>query len=180
MDMTSDSPEAVARAFLAALDEQRWWDAAALVDADAREGFRAFTLGLLGDGDAAAPHPPRETHFASPLAIIRATDRAEAERLDGEELLARFAEGIHPGNVRRLHPPLLQDDGEIRIRRTLVGVDPRGDGGAWARYRTEWLQGEARNDVGEHRMALIRTEDGWRVHDTDLSGFGGGHILPPG
>lgn len=178
----SDSADVVARAFLADLDGRRWRDAAALVDPETRKRFRAFAIEWIERRDPAPQQRPATTHFASPAALLGVADGASAMAMDAEELLARFAEGIHPGNLDRHHRSSPKADSDVRITRTLLDVQPRGDGRAWARYRTEWWHAGVRNEAtaGEHRMELIRTSGGWRVRDADLGGWGGGHILPPG
>jgi hypothetical protein len=180
-DSQDGGAEALARAFLGALDEERWRDAAALVARETQSRFRTFLVERItgrGSGSAGAT----DTHFASPADMIGVADASEAARTPAEELLARFAESSHPGNLHRLHPGIAGlDGGAIRITRTLLKIESRGPDRAVATYRTEWWHGRVRNEAtaGDHTLELIRTDDGWHVHDADLSGRGGGHILPP-
>jgi hypothetical protein len=176
--IASDTPDEVTCAFLSALDEQRWQEAAALVSVDSQVAFREFFRGWIGslrDGNEA-----HETGFASPLSLVGGADHAQVEGFAAEELLARFAEGVHPGNLPRHYPGAL-DAGKMRITRTLLRIEPIGEGRARAWYCTEWWYDGVVSPVlgGEHEMELIRTPYGWRVRDVDLSGQGGGHILPP-
>lgn len=178
--MTTDSPEVIARGFLAALDEQRWGDAADLVAPETRELFRASALEYVASDGGAASDGPADTQAASPRSLFGVEDHAAAAGLSAEELLARFAERIHPGNLHRLYPGMSRGDFDIRITRTLLRVESSGEDHARAHYRAEWWYfGIPDETAGEHALELVRTTAGWRVHDADLSGRGDGHILPP-
>jgi hypothetical protein len=171
--------EGVARAFLAALDERRWHDAAVLVDSQTLERFRAWSIKLL-DLRSHQPAQPGEsdTFFIPATALMGVADAATAKRLSATQLLARVAENVHPENVLRHHK--LGQSEEIRITRTLVGVERASGNRATARYQTEWWHGDSRNEAtaGVHTLDLVQTSTGWRIRDADLSGHGGGHILP--
>lgn len=176
----SEWPEDVARAFLAALDERRWHDAALLVDSQTLERFRAVMIKFL-DLQARLPAQPADsdTYFIPLTEMLGVADAAAAERLSATQLLAHFAESSHPENVLRHHPNAQPE--EIRITRTLLEVEPVIADYATARYQTEWWHGASRNKetTGVHALELVRTSSGWRIRDADLSGYGGGHILPP-
>jgi len=182
MTVLDSSPAEVARAFLAALDEQRWLDAVVLVDPRTSERFRDWWIARLGNRADEPEASDAETSFLPPLAFLGVADAAEAARLTAAEFLARFAEGVHPGNVLRPLPRGRADAGEeVRVTRTLLAVEEETDDRVTVRYRTEWWHGGRRNEAtaGEHALELVRTADGWRVRDAELGGLGGGHILPP-
>lgn len=173
-------PEGVAGAFLAALDERCWHDAAALVDPQTLERFRAVMIKFL-DFQARQPAPPADsdTYFIPLTTLLNVADSAAAEGLSATQLLANLAESSHPENVFR-HHGMGPSEG-IRITRTLVGVEPTSPDRATAHYRIEWSHGNPYNEetTGVHALELVRTPGGWRIRDADLSGYGGGHILPP-
>jgi|GEM_PF-5028857 len=174
-----NSPEDVARAFLAALDERRWHDAALLVDPQILERFRARMIELLDLRDRQPEQPSdSDTFFIPATTLLGVADPVAAERLSATQLLAHLAESCHPENVLRHHGNAQPE--EVRITRALVGVEPVSADRATARYQTEWWHGDRRNEAtaGVHALELVRTSSGWRVRDTDLSGYGGGHILP--
>lgn len=85
--------EDVARAFLAALDERRWHDAAVLVDSQTLERFRAWSIKLL-DLRAHQPAQPgdSDTFFIPATVLMGVADAATAQRLSATQLLARVAE----------------------------------------------------------------------------------------
>jgi hypothetical protein len=172
--------EDVARAFLAALDERRWHDAAALVDPQTLERFRTVMIKIL-DLQARQPAPPAEsdTYFIPLTTQLGVADAAAAERSSATQLLAHLAESSHPDNVFG-HHGMGQPEG-IRIVRTLVGVEPTSSDRATAHYRIEWSHGNPYDNegAGVHALELAHTPGGWRIRDADLSGYGGGHILPP-
>jgi hypothetical protein len=175
-----DTPENVALAFLAALDEGRWLDAAALVDPRSREALQSWCTGEI---EAALAHPstsiPSDTHFVSLAGLIQVETANQAERLTSVEFLARFAEALHPATFyRRIAGG---SSGEFRITRKILGTLPRGPEQAMVRYSTEWWEGGVRNEAtsGTHSLDVTRTPEGWRILDADLGGWGGGHILPP-
>lgn len=176
----SGLPEDVARAFLAALDERRWHDAAALVDPQTLERFRTVMIRAL-DLQARQYAPPAnsDTYFIPLTTQLGVADAAAAERSSATELMAHLAENSHPDNVFEHHG--MGQSEEIRIVRTLVGVEPTSPGRAAAHYRIEWSHGNPYDEVttGVHTLELVRTPGGWRIRDADLSGYGGGHILPP-
>ena len=101
----SHSPEGVARAFLAALDAGRWPEAAALVDPETAERFRAQQIKLLRLEERIPDEPAStETVFARATALLGVRSADEAEALPATELLARFADSLHPASVlRRAH-----------------------------------------------------------------------------
>lgn len=179
-DGSDDSPEGTARSFLAALDERRWHDAAALVDPRTAERFRGFWLARL-ESEAADGVPddvPSDTRFLSATGLLRVPDAASAAHLTAAEILARVAEALHPENVlRRAGAPA--GEGAIRVTRTLIDSAPPPPEGMRVRYRMEWRQGEIVTDRGVHTLELTRTSAGWAVRDADLGGHGGGHIVPP-
>lgn len=182
----SHSPEEVTRAFLAAFDAGRWREAAALVDPETAERFRAQQIEFLRLEERIPEAPAAaETVFARAATLLGVRSADEAEALPAAELLARFAESLHPASaLRRAHgaeghsgtkpTPLL-------LTRTIVGCTKSDDGSARVEYRTDWQQGETRSDVmgGVHVLTAIHTPMGWRVRDADLSGHGNGHILIP-
>ena len=173
----SDSPDAIARAFLAALDEGRWHDAADLVDPRTGERFRSFWIERLESEASGVPDDrPSDTLFTSASELLRVHDPAAAERLTPADMLARVAEASHPGNFIA-HGRA--GDGEIRITRTFLDSTPLGADRAQVRYRIEWRHGAVVSDMGVHAMELTRASGGWAVRDADLGGHGGGHIVPP-
>lgn len=179
-DGLDDSPEGTARSFLAALDDQRWHDAARLVDPRTAERFRGFWIARL-ESEAVDDVPdavPSDTRFASAAGLLRVGDAASAAHLTATEILARVAEALHPDNVlRRAGAPA--GEGAIRVTRTLIDAAPPPQEGMRVRYRIEWRQGEVVSDRGVHTLDLTRISAGWAVRDADLGGHGGGHILPP-
>jgi hypothetical protein len=182
----SHSPEEVARAFLAALDAGRWPEAAALVDPETAERFRAQQIGLLRLEERMPEAPASaETVFARATALLGVQSADEAEALPATELLARFAESLHPAGVlRRAYGSggrSVTETTPPRLTRTIVGCTKSDGGTARVEYRTDWQQGETRSDFmgGVHVLTVIHTPAGWRVRDADLSGHGGGHILVP-
>jgi hypothetical protein len=173
----------VARSFFAALDEGRWIDAAALVHPQTREEFKRWWVDHLHrERLAPPPEGEPETVFASPASLLGTSDAAEAARLPAEEILARFAEAVQPGNLHRAFPGrhAFGADEQIRVTRTVLHSAPGTSGSFLVRYRTEWWHGEIRNQAtaGIHVLELARFNDEWRVRDADLGGFGNGHILP--
>lgn len=182
----SDSPEEVARAFLAALDAGRWREAAALVDPQTAERFRVQQIELLRLEERSPETPvPAQTVFARTAALLGVRGADEAEALPAAELLARFAESLHPASVLRRAQGAGDHSGTgsppPRLTRTIVGCMKGDDGSARVEYRTDWRQGETRSDFmgGFHVLTAIHTPAGWRVRDADLSGHGSGHILVP-
>jgi hypothetical protein len=183
-DGVTDELQGAARAFLAALDELRWMDAAELVDSHTREAFQRRCIEWI---DRASSRPqqvlPSDTQFTSLLEILGLTSAAEVASLTGTEFLARFAEGVHPGNLHRR----LKDDstsgstGQIHITRTFVEAAVSASGRATVRYNTEWWNGDVRNQAvgGIHSLELAKTQEGWRVRDADLGGWGGRRLLLP-
>jgi hypothetical protein len=180
IDAPDGSPEAVAGAFLAALDDRRWHDAARLVDPRTAERFHAFWLARLESeaADGAPDDVPSDTRFASTAELLGVEDAADAAHLTATELLARLAEALHPDDALR-RAGALASDGAIRVIRTPVDSTHVEPDGMRVRYRIEWRQGEIASDRGVHTLELVRTPTGWAVRDADLGGYGGGHILPP-
>lgn len=180
----SDSPEEVARAFLAALDAGRWREAAALVDSQTAERFRIQQIELLRLEER-SPEAPAQTVFAHATALLGVRGADEAEALPAAELLARFAESLHPASVLRRAQGAGDHSGTESpppsLTRTIVGCVKDDDGSARVEYRTDWRQGETRSDFmgGLHVLTAIHTPAGWRVRDADLGGHGSGHILVP-
>jgi hypothetical protein len=179
-DGRDDSPEGTAQSFLAALDERRWHDAAALVDPRTAERFRGFWIARL-ESEASDDVPdgvPSDTRFISAIELLRVPDAASATYLTATEILARVAEAHNPDDVlRRAGTPA--GEGAIRVTRTLIDSGLPPSEGMRVRYRIEWRQGEIVNDRGVHTLELTRTSAGWAVRDADLGGYGGGHIVPP-
>lgn len=180
--MSSDGEElqSVARTFLAALDELRWTDAAELVDPHTREAFQRRCIEWIDR----APSRPQEavesdTRFTSLLELLGLTSAAEASSLTSTEFLARFAEGVHPANLHRQLP--IDSTNRARVTRTLVEAAVSASDRATVRYKTEWWHREVRNQAvgGVHSLELVLTQDGWRVRDADLGGWGGGRLLIP-
>jgi hypothetical protein len=173
-----DSAEAVARAFLAALDDGRWSDAAALVHPQTREAFKSWWIDHLQRERHTPPQVDPETIFASPAELLGTADAAEAAELPSEELVARFAEAVQPGNLHR------QRDGSavapIRVARTLLDSALDKSGGVFVRYRSEAWHGQVRNEAtaGVYVLELIRMDDRWYVRDGDLGAGGVGHLVP--
>jgi hypothetical protein len=183
-DAGTDGLESVARAFLAAQDELRWMDAAELVDPHTRDVFQRRCIEWI-DRAPSRPHEavPSDTRFTSPLEILGLASAAEAVNLTSTEFLARFAEGVHPGNLHRQLPgdSTSGSAGQIHITRTFVEAAVSASDRATVRYNTEWWSGDVRNQTvgGIHSLELARTPHGWRVRDADLGGWGGGTILLP-
>lgn len=179
-DGLGDSPDATARSFLAALDDQRWHDAARLVDPRTAERFRGFWIARL-ESEAADDVPddvPSDTRFISATELLRVPDAARAAHLTATEMLARVAEALVPDTaLQGAGAPA--DEVAIRVTRTLIDSAPPGPEGMRVRYRIEWRQGEVVSDRGVHTLELTRTSAGWAVRDADLGGHGGGHIMPP-
>jgi hypothetical protein len=182
----SHSPEEVARAFLAALDASRWREAAALIDPETAERFRAQQIELLRLEERTPETPASaETVFARATTLLGVRSADEAEALPAADLLARFAESLHPGSaLQRVHGAEGHSSPEsapLRLTRTVVGCTESDDGSARVEYRTDWRQGEIRSDWmgGIHVLTAVHTPAGWRVRDADLSGHGSGHILFP-
>lgn len=182
MTLPSDEKELedVACAFLAALDERRWHDAAVLVDPQTLERFRTVMIRVLDlQARQSAPPANSDTYFIPLTTQLGVADAAAAERLSATQLMAHLAENSHPDNVFGQHG--MGQSEEIRITRTLVGVEPTSPDRATAHYRIEWSHGNPYDEEtsGVHAFELVRTPSGWRIRDADLSGYGGGHILPP-
>ena len=184
MDGPADRPvgdiELLGRAFLRALDDRRWLDAAALVDPKTREAFQAWCLEAVGARDRLSPpQTARETRFFSAADLLRLSSAADAARFTSTEFLARFAEAVEPGTLYR-GAGVEASAQQIRIARTFVEAVQDAPDRATVRYRADWWHGDQRNQAtgGIHSFDLILTADGWRVRDADLGGWGTGHIFP--
>jgi hypothetical protein len=176
-----DDAKPVAEAFLAALDDGRWSDAADLVDVGTREAFQAWVVEqITAAGEVSPSANPSDTHFLSAAALIGVSTGPEAARLTSAELVARFAQALSRASLDRVTGGS-EPNRQIRITRRFLESFAAGGGGVTVRYRTEWWQGGERNVAlaGIHSLELARTKEGWRVRDADLSGWGSGHILPP-
>ena len=180
-DGPGKEPESLARAFVTALDEGRWSDAADLVDTQTRKAFQAWCVEQIGiAAQGLGPESPSDTRFVAAGALMGVSTKAEAARLTSNEFVARFAEAVSP---RNLDPQAGAQDasGPSRITRQVMDTAHRSGNRATVRYRTEWWNGEVRNVSmsGIHTLHLRLTKEGWRVRDADLGGWGEGHILPP-
>lgn len=174
-------PEAVARAFLTALDEGRWSDAADLVDIQTREAFQTWCVEQIGTA-ARAPGQagPSDTWFVPAGTLMAVSTAAEAARFTSAELVARFAQAVSPASLHR-QMGVRGLSGDVRITRRFLEANPTVRGRLRVQYRTDWWEGDERDLAlgGIHSLELVLTGDGWRVRDADLGGWGGGHILPP-
>ncbi|HEX6372245.1 MAG TPA: hypothetical protein VF006_25225 [Longimicrobium sp.] len=172
--------ESVSRAFLHALDEGRWMDAAALVDPRTREALQAWSVEHIRTSAGTPPFTgPSDTRFFSASEVLGLRSEAEAACLTSTSFLARFAEGVSPANFLRMTERTAAK--EVRIIRTFLDATHTVPDRATVRYRAEWWHGDQLDEAvgGIHSLELVLRSDGWRVRDADLSGQGGGHILPP-
>lgn len=182
-----DTPEAVAQAFLSALDAGRWREAASYVHPETAERFRVQLLVLLKltehDPQLSAAADVGDTRFVNPATLVGVRTPAEAEVLSAVELLARFAAALDPAATHHRLAGIFRDatDRLPRLIRTVVGATPETAETARAEYRTDWFFGNIREPgrSGIHRMRLRRTLEGWRVQDADLSGTGEGRLTIP-
>lgn len=173
--------EELARAFLAALDEERWSDAANLVDPATREAFQVWLVDQIRSSEGADPSEAQtDTQFLSAATLIGISSAAEAARFTSTEIVARFAQAVSPDSVNRLSG-VRGSGGAPRMTRHFLEVVSSTHGRATVRYRAEWWEGSelSRAMGGIHSLELILTEHGWRIRDADLGGWGVGHILPP-
>ena len=170
-----DTPEAAAKQFLAALDHERWPDAAQWLHPEAAEAFRRQQIELIRMAER-WPQGPSSSDFSftGHTDLLRVRDASEAEALPGAEMFDRFAAAVGPNASRPGETPL-------RLRRIILGVH-RTASDATARYRTEVYAGDTSlphvpwwNDVRE--LSLRSTPEGWRVRDVNLGVSGGGHLL---
>jgi hypothetical protein len=177
----ADEAEQLARAFLAALDEGRWSDAADLVDPQTREAFQTWCVERIRTASDAGPSaPPLDTHFLSIATLMGVATPAEAADFTSTQFVARFAEALSPGGLHRQRGAPGPSP-QSRITREFIETVFGAHGRATALYRTEWWDGNQRNRSmgGTHSLELVLTQGGWRVRDADLAGWGGGRILPP-
>ena len=168
-------PEAVAKQFLAALDDERWPDAAQWLHPEAAEAFRRQQVDLIRMGEK-WPQAPSSSdfRFTGHTDLLRVRNASEAEALSGAEMFDRFAAAVGPNAGRPGETPL-------RLRRIILGVH-RTASDTTVRYRTEVYAGGTPlphfpwwKDVRE--MSLRSTPEGWRVRDVNLGVSGGGHLL---
>lgn len=174
MNQPAREVELAAQAFLTALDEGRWRDAAGLVDAHTREALQAWCVERIRTAGGSAGDTG--TQFLSPTVLMGVSTAEEASLLTSTELVARFAEGVSRAGVDR-HAA---EPGLSRITRRFLDASV-SQGRATVHYRTEWWNGEERNVAmgGVHSLELVMTPEGWRVRDADLGAWGTGHLLPP-
>lgn len=113
---------------------------------------------------------------------------AELGALAPQEALARFAkaQSVHNRHLRaeehamRSAPPGTQVPEPPRIVRRILGSVAEGADLVHVTYRTEWYDGETKSPRSPVDVLTLRyTEAGWRVFDTDVTGFGGGRLLFP-
>lgn len=180
-----DAPEAVARAFLSALDGRDWLTVARLIDADVAARFLEQQRRIAGMAEATHPSDaPLQTVFP---AIAPSSDLAAVSPV---EALARHAEVIDPATLQRRaieasahspSQPAPKHEEPSRLVRTLVEVTLSGDASARATYQTDWYAGETRSPWlgGLHTLLLARGPQGWRVVEADLTGRGDGRLLLP-
>jgi hypothetical protein len=182
----------VAQAFLSALDDGRWSDAAELIDPETAERFRRQHVELL----RLQERVPRsggpsmlDTVFRGPAELAGVGSAAELEALSPVELLARFAEALDPVRVVRgehaFDPPAAGEEfsrvATPRLQRIVLGCRTEDEATARVEYRTEWLE-DGRREAGPgeiHSLTLHYTPHGWRVRDADLTGTGEGRIWLP-
>ena len=168
-------PEAVAKQFLAALDDECWLDASQSLHPEAAEAFRHQQIELIRMEERWPQGPSSsDFRFTGPAELLRVRNASEAEALSSAEMFARFAAAVGPNTRRTGTTPL-------RLRRVILGLH-RAASDATARYRTEVYAGDTPlphfpwwNDVRE--LSLRSTPEGWRVRDVDLGVSGGGHLL---
>lgn len=92
--------EGLSRAFLRALDEGRWMDAAALVDPHTREALHAWTVEHLHEvAEAPSFAGPSDTRFVLAPEMLQMV--SGAAHLTSTEFLARFAEAVSRGALRQ-------------------------------------------------------------------------------
>jgi hypothetical protein len=181
-------PEAVARAFLAALDAMDWNTAAGAVHPEVAARFReqileiARTLQPAGrKGDAQV-----DTVFPDPLRILGTATLADAEALSASQIVARWAEGLHPSRHGRWAPgdfstvALTSPQESVRLARTLLEIVRDGTS-VRAYYRTDWFVNEllSPHRGGSQVFKMEMKEDDWWVVDADLGGEGIAHLVIP-
>lgn len=184
MSRNAGDPGAVARAFLHALDQERWHDAAGFVAEETLADFHAWWTDHLATDAGQSSLDGADTVFPAAATLLGVASADEADRLSPTELLARFAEnarldatlaravGSPAGEVRPV-PSLVRRVEHISIYR--VG----GRRFATVGYRIEPNHFRTHPDSALHLLKLVETPGGWRVWDGDLSGTGHGHIRPP-
>ena len=188
----SEDPKMSAQAFLSALDDGRWRDAAELVDPEAAERFWHQHVELL----RLQERVPRSggpsmsaTVFRGPAELAGVRSAAEMEALSPVELLARFAEALDLARAMNgepeVGPPGAGRESAAaaypRLLRNVLGSRIEDEATARVEYRTGWIE-EGRQDPapGEiHTLTLHHTPRGWRVRDADLTGTGEGRIWLP-
>lgn len=169
------TPAELASEFLAALDAERWSDAADLLEPGVLEAFRAqwVEVARIEEKRPRSSEVP-ETLFLSVAEILRVRNAAEVEALSASEVFAGYAEAAGPARA---------GEAPFRVRSTLLRVEWEGDT-AVARYRTELYVGETPRPAhpwwnGVRDLSLTRCADGWRVRDVAFGAAGGGGLLVP-
>ncbi|HLL48012.1 MAG TPA: hypothetical protein VK399_14970 [Longimicrobiaceae bacterium] len=181
-----------AQAFLSALDDGRWSDAAELIDSETAERFWRQHVELLRLQERVSPSggaPMSETVLRGPAELAGVRSAAELEALSPVELLARFAEALDL--ARAMHgepevgPPGAGRESAAaaypRLLRTVLGSRIEDEATARVEYRTGWIEEGRQNPApGEiHTLTLRYTPRGWRVRGADLTGIGEGRIWLP-
>jgi hypothetical protein len=185
----TDTPETAAQAFLAALDAEEWQQAAALIHPEAAERFREQTLFVARSMERMLAVDDRHTDtvFPGPIEVLNVRSANDLEALSAYELVARWAEALHPPNqerrAREMFPSSepLPPQVPLRLVRTLLKCVHKGATAARVYYRTDWYIGEKHipGRGGEQVLALTQTPEGWRIMDADLTGEGNGHLVVP-
>jgi hypothetical protein len=163
---TSDAPEAVIQAVIAASAARRWPDVLAFVDRSELPRWRRVTLSMLR-------HYEQQPNAGQLMAEWGAQHASELEPLADEELFARWMQAFTLEARMRVSlgtsdtvPPI--------VERVVLGSVREGDDRAHVVYREIVGTGTAL------RIATLRlTSDGWRVGvDYDLLGTASLHFAP--
>ena len=179
--------EAAARVFLAELDAQRWRRVGELIHPDWAKLFWEQTLFVARMIGTQPEAQLAGTIFPDPLAVIGVETLVQAEALSPCELVARWAQALHPANReyggREVHAGSRAPSSgtQVRLARTLLGCALTGEGSATAYYRTDW---RAPGGSDPHRsitqvLALAESAGRWWVTDVDFTGEGTGHLVIP-